>query len=146
MKLKLQRASLAVCLALPFSLLLVGCEKQTVSTDSNSVSARTNATSVEADNSARNVRDRNDATLTSGDQGATPSDREITTKVRRAVVNGTNDFSVSAQNVKIITLNGKVTLRGPVKTDVEKTGIVAIAKNVAGDGNVDDQLEVKNTL
>jgi len=84
----------------------------------------TNATSVAADNSARNVRDRNDTTLTSEDQGATPADREITTKVRRAVVNGTNDFSVSAQNVKIITLNGKVTLRGPRQNRRGKAGIV----------------------
>jgi osmotically-inducible protein OsmY len=44
---------------------------------------------------------------------------------------------------KNITVEGKVTLRGPVNNDAEKTGIEAIAKNVAGDGNVADQLEVK---
>jgi len=42
-----------------------------------------------------------------------------------------------------VTADGKVTLRGPVKTDAEKSGIVTIAKSVAGEGNVDDQLEVK---
>jgi hypothetical protein len=48
-----------------------------------------------------------------------------------------------SQNVKIITANGKVTLRGPVKTEQERQSIETSARKVAGDGNVDDQVEVK---
>lgn len=102
-------------------------------------------TNQDVDNSRRNVRDRDDATLTPGDQGNTPADREITRKIRKALVIDASGYSMTAKNIKIITLNGKVALRGPVKTEAEKSGIVTIAKNVAGDANVDDQLEVKAT-
>ena len=77
-----------------------------------------------------------------GDQGTSPADREITQKIRKALIDSSG-YSATAKNVKIITLNGKVTLRGPVMTEAEKTGIVTIAKGIAGEGNVDDQLEVK---
>ncbi len=104
---------------------------------------RTNALIANADNSRLNVRDRVDATLTPGDQGNTPADREITQQIRKSLVSKTNDYSVIAQNIKVITVDGKVTLRGPVKTDTEKTGILMLAKTVAGERNVEDQLEMK---
>src|SRR6185295_10176636 len=97
----------------------------------------------DVDNTRQNVRDRADAPLTAGDQGHSPADREITQKIRKGLVIDANGYSMAAKNIKIITVNGKVTLRGPVKTEAEKSGIVTIAKNVAGDANVDDQLEVK---
>ena len=98
---------------------------------------------ADADNSAKNVRDRDDATLTAGDQGNTAADRDTTQKIRKALVIDASGYSATAKNIKIITADGKVTLRGPVKTDAEKTGIVTLAKGIAGDGNVEDQLEVK---
>ena len=52
-------------------------------------------------------------------------------------------MSVNARNVKIITIDGRVTLRGPVNTAEEKRRIAAIAVNIARPENVDDQLEVK---
>ena len=107
---------MAVCLALPLAL-SAGCEKKTASKDSTSVSDGTNAAMVQADNSGKNVRDRNDATLTSGDQGTSPADRATTTRIRQNLVSGPNDYSTTAKNIKIITVNGKVTLRGPVKTE-----------------------------
>ena len=45
-------------------------------------------------------------------------------------------------NVKIITNAGIVTLRGPVKTEQEKSAIEAKAKQVAGVTRVDNQLEI----
>lgn len=135
---------MAACLTLPLCLLLVGCkEKVNSSTEASGSAPANRALAVDSDNSGRNVRDRNDATLTSGDQGNTPADRDITQKVRKTLVSGTNDYSMTAKNIKIITADGKVTLRGPVKTDAEKAGIVTIARSVAGEANVDDQLEVK---
>lgn len=109
--------------------------------------ARTNLADravTDADNSAMNVRDRDtDATLTSGDQGESEADRTLTQEIRKLVVSGTNEFSMAAKNIKIITTNGKVTLRGPVDNAAEKMAIAKIAADVAGIGNVDDQLEVK---
>ena len=136
---------LALSVSLPVCVLLAGC-KENANSSANSPSMSrpdTNAAMADADNTRKNVRDRNDATLTPGDQGNSETDRDLTRKIRKAIVSGPNDFSVTAKNVKIITANGKVTLRGPVNTAAEKTGIVAIAKLVAGEGSVDDQLEVK---
>jgi osmotically-inducible protein OsmY len=48
-----------------------------------------------------------------------------------------------AHNVKIVTANGNVTLRGPVNSEAEKVAIARKAKAIAGAGNVDNQLEVK---
>jgi hyperosmotically inducible protein len=145
MKQKIQRAGMAACLALSFCLLFAGCkEKVNSSADAASGSAPdSKAMTADADNSAKNVRDRNDATLTPGDQGNSPADREVTQKIRKGLVIDASGYSATAKNIKIITTNGKVTLRGPVKTDAEKMGIVTIAKKVAGEGNVEDQLEVK---
>jgi len=95
-----------------------------------------------ADNTARNERDRSGATLTPGDQGTSQSDREITQRVRKALMDR-NELSITAKNIKIITVNGKVTLRGPVKNDQEQQTIASLAQQVAGVSAVDNQLEVK---
>lgn len=129
--------------ALPLVLLTAGCKERVETVVATEPDRTTNATGVDADNSGKNVRDREDATLTPGDQGTTPADREITQKIRKSLVIGPTGYSVTAKNIKIITVNGKVTLRGPVNTEAEKSGIVSVAKTVAGEGNVDDQLELK---
>lgn len=50
---------------------------------------------------------------------------------------------MTAKNVKIITADGKVTLHGPVNSAEEKMKIEKLAKTVAGDAKVDNQLEIK---
>ncbi len=97
-----------------------------------------------ADNTARNVRDRGDITITPFDQGSSQDDMATTTKIRKDVI-AEKQLSVNAHNVKIITLNGKVTLRGPVKTTEEKRAITVIAERLVGARNVDNQLEVLAT-
>jgi hyperosmotically inducible protein len=76
------------------------------------------------------------------DQGGSESDRKITQQIRQAVVND-GSLSFTAKNVKIITVDGKVTLRGPVKTEQERAAIEAAAKRIAGAAVVDNQIEVK---
>ena len=124
-------------------LLVVSCQERRTDSANTAVDPTTKEVVRDADNTARNVRDREDATLTPGDQGSSPADRAITQKIRKTLVSGPTDYSVTAKNVKIITVNGKTTLRGPVKSEAEKSGIVSLAKIVAGEGNVEDQLEVK---
>lgn len=97
---------------------------------------------TEADNTARNVRDRDGKALTPPDQGSSTSDVEITRKIRQEIM-AKDGLSVNAQNVKIITNNGHVTLRGPVKTAEEKEFIGLTAMKHTAKGNVDNQLEVK---
>ena len=101
----------------------------------------TNVT-TKADNTARNVRDRNDQTLTPFDQGNSKADVATTAQIRKEIVADEN-MSVNAKNVKIITTEGRVTLRGPVDSAEEKRLIGEIADRIARAGNVDNQLEVK---
>ncbi len=99
---------------------------------------------AEPDNTARNVRDRDERTLTPLDQGNSKADVSTTAQIRKEIIAG-KDMSVNARNVKIITLNGRVTLRGPVNTAEEKRLIGEIADRIARSENVDNQLEVKLT-
>ena len=94
-----------------------------------------------ADNTKTNERDRGNATLTPLDQGQGEADRTITQKVREEVVKD-DSLSLTAKNVKIITVNGVVTLRGPVKKDRERVAIGALAQRVPGIKQVDNQLEI----
>jgi osmotically-inducible protein OsmY len=93
------------------------------------------------DNSARNARDRDGSTLTSGDQSENEVDRALTQKIRKAVV-ADDALSIMAKNVKIITVDGMVTLRGPVQSASERTTIAEIATTAAGTAHVHDQLEI----
>lgn len=95
-----------------------------------------------ADNSGRNVRDRSGETQTSGDQSNSAPDIKTTAAIRRAVIHN-DSLSMMAKNVKIITENGAVTLRGPVKNEAEKTKIGELAKEVAQGAMIHNELEVK---
>jgi osmotically-inducible protein OsmY len=97
-----------------------------------------------ADNSGRNQRDRSMETQTSGDQSESSSDIKITAAIRRAVMHD-DSLSMMAKNVKIITADNVVTLRGPVKNAEEKTKIAELAKTNAGQATVHNELEVKTS-
>jgi hypothetical protein len=105
-------------------------------------SAASTDTSRSPDNTGKNVRDRSDSTLTPGDQGEDQKDMEMTRRIRRAVTSN-DQLSQEAKNVKIITANGKVTLRGPVNSDQERKTIESIVQQQVQGATVDDQLEVK---
>ncbi len=103
--------------------------------------AKTDATkTADPTNTAINTRDRNSAEKTSLDQNENQKDIDITAGIRKRVV--AEKMSVEAHNVKIITQDGKVTLRGPVATDEEKQKIEEIARDVAGPDMVDSMLEI----
>ena len=93
------------------------------------------------DNSKTNQRDRDQSSPTADQQKMNPADRDITKKIRSAIHND-KSLSSYAHNIKVITQDGKVTLKGPVRSDDEKTNIESKATAVAGEGKVTDQLEV----
>jgi hyperosmotically inducible protein len=99
---------------------------------------------TEPDNTARNVRDRDNRTLTPLDQGHSKADVDTTAQIRKEII-ADKDMSVNAKNVKIITIDGRVTLRGPVNTVEEKRLIGDIADRIAGTDKVANQLQVKLT-
>jgi hyperosmotically inducible periplasmic protein len=123
-----------IALTLVLSSALLGLGTITMAQDSAAVAP---------DNSAVNVRDRAPDAMTAGEQSNAKSDVELTRQIRRAVVKD-DSLSMLAHNVKIVTSNGAVTLRGPVKTEQEKIAIANKAQAIAGPNKVDNQLEVKN--
>lgn len=126
--------------ALVASLVFAGCDETNRSI--NAPKMNEGATKVvDRDNSAVNKRDRDANAKTPFDQNENKTDIDITAGIRKNVVD--TKMSVNAQNVKIITQDGVVTLRGPVKTQEEKDRIEEIARSVAGVKTVDSQLEVE---
>jgi hyperosmotically inducible protein len=97
--------------------------------------------SLDADNTGVNKRDRDRNAKTPIDQDENRSDVDRTAAVRKRILE-IKDLSIDGRNVKIITAKGKVTLRGPVASDAERDEIVKIAKELCGEDNVDNQLEV----
>jgi hyperosmotically inducible protein len=80
--------------------------------------------------------------ITAGEQvRGSKADVEITRKVREAIMDK-DGLSTYAQNVKIVTLGGVVVLRGPVRSQDEKTLIGRLAQSIAGSGKVRNDIEV----
>jgi hyperosmotically inducible periplasmic protein len=94
-----------------------------------------------ADNSAQNVRDRDNQSMTPMDQSNKPEDVDLTRRVRQAVESDSN-LSTDAKNVKIITVDGVVWLRGPVRSAEEKAEIARAAHDIAGAGKVRDEIQI----
>jgi hyperosmotically inducible periplasmic protein len=118
----------------------VACEKSDAH-DSKSTTDTSGSAKVAADNTGKNERDQRVAALTPGDQGGSEADRTVTQHVRQGVVDD-GTLSMTAKNVKIITVDGVVTLRGPVNSAAEKSQVASIAQRVAGVTRVDDKLEI----
>jgi hyperosmotically inducible periplasmic protein len=92
---------------------------------------------TQADNTKNNKGDQ----PTADQQKENATDRQITQRIRSAVVKD-KELSTYAHNIKIITQNGEVTLKGPVRTEQEKESIESKAVGVAGNGHVTNQLEI----
>jgi hyperosmotically inducible periplasmic protein len=118
------------------SLLLLGCGTFMLAQDS----AEQNAPA--SDNTKMNQRDRNSNEPTADQQQNNRSDRDITQQIRQAIA-GDKTFSSYAHNIKVITQNGQVTLKGPVRSDDEKRAVEAKAAAIAGDTKVTSELTVK---
>jgi len=100
----------------------------------------TNRQTTPPDNTRTNQRDRDKSHPTAGQQSGNSSDLQITRDIRRAL---TSDKSLStyAKNIKIITQNGNVTLRGPVRSEQDKQAIEAKANEVAP-GHVKSEIQI----
>jgi hyperosmotically inducible periplasmic protein len=93
------------------------------------------------DNTKVNKADRAKGAVTADQQNENAADRDLTKKIRQAVV-GDKSLSTYAHNVKIVSQNGQVTLKGPVRSDAEKTAIEAKATEIAGAGKVTNEITV----
>jgi hyperosmotically inducible periplasmic protein len=96
-------------------------------------------TAPAADNSKMNKE--HSKALTADQQSENKADLKITQNIRRAVMKD-KSLSQYAHNVKIITRDGAVTLKGPVRTEKEKKAIEKVAARIAGKENVTSELQV----
>jgi hyperosmotically inducible protein len=99
------------------------------------------AAQTPTDNTKVNKRDRAKGAATADQQKENPSDREITQKIRRSLMDD-KTLSTYAHNVKVIAQHGQVTLKGPVRTEDEKRSVEAKATEVAGAGRVTNQISI----
>jgi hyperosmotically inducible protein len=95
----------------------------------------------QSDNTKMNKSDANKDATTADQQKMNPNDRAITQKIRAEIMKD-KSLSTYAHNVKIITQDGKVTLKGPVRTQEEKAAVEGKAVTIAGDGNVTSRIEI----
>jgi osmotically-inducible protein OsmY len=130
-------------IALLGGIALSGCDQTTTTVKDPTVKVDTNRVG-DRDNSALNQRDHDSSSKTPLDQNENTVDIGITANIRKSVVD--TKMSTNAQNVKIITQDGVVTLRGPVKTQEEKDRIEEMARSVAGVKSIDSQLEIQSNL
>ncbi len=105
------------------------------------ISAALMLSAQSSDNSKVNKRDQNKMAPTADNQKNNKSDIQITADIRKSIM-AEKSFSTYAHNVKIVTRHGAVTLKGPVRTDEEKTSVEAKAKEVAGADKVTSQITV----
>lgn len=95
------------------------------------------------DNTKMNAQDRDKASPTADQQKDNRSDREITQQIRQSLMND-KSLSTYGHNVKVVTQNGQVTLKGPVRSDDEKKAIESKATEVAGENKVTSELNIKS--
>ncbi len=100
--------------------------------------AQTPGPTPSPDNTKRNAGEK----ITAENQSESAADRETTKNIRREIMKN-DSLSAMAKNVKVITMDKKVTLQGPVNSEQEKATINSLAEKIAGKGNVANQLEVK---
>ncbi len=95
-----------------------------------------------SDNTKTNQQDRNSNSPTADKQGKADSDINLTKQIRHAISDD-KALSTYAHNIKVVTRNGQVTLRGPVRSEDEKRAIEAKSAEIAGGTNVVSELTVK---
>ena len=93
------------------------------------------------DNTKVNKADRAKGAVTADQQNENAADRELAKKIRQSVVDD-KSLSTYAHNVKIVAQDGQVTLKGPVRSEAEKTSIAAKATEIAGAGTVTNEITV----
>jgi len=93
------------------------------------------------DNTGVNTRDRQPGAITADQQGNSAADREATKKIREAIV-GDEALSTYAHNVKVVTRDGTVTLKGPVRSEAERKAVESKAQAVVGAAHVVSDLSI----
>jgi hyperosmotically inducible protein len=94
-----------------------------------------------ADNTKSNQTDASNREVTADTQKENDTDRGLVQRIRKSLM-ADKDLSMYAHNVKVISINGQVTLNGVVRSDDEKSKVAGLAEEVAGKQHVVNDLKV----
>jgi osmotically-inducible protein OsmY len=119
-----------------------GFDKQRARPDRDHADVNPDRNVADADNTARNKQDRDENSVTPLDQGNSESDLKMTRNIRSSIMD--SDLSFNAKNIKIVTKNGHVTLRGVVQSHKEHEAVLRLVRNHADNSIITDQLTVNN--
>ena len=98
---------------------------------------------TQPDNTKVNQRDRDSSEPTAGGQKMNATDRDLTTNIRKSIM-ADKSLSSYAHNIKVISQNGTVTIKGPVRSEDERKSLMAKATAVCGRADhVHDEMSVK---
>jgi hyperosmotically inducible periplasmic protein len=123
----------------PALLISVVAVAQTPSHDSSTNT--TSSAAVAPDNTKSNKTDPSNRAMTADKQANASADVDLTKRIRQSVM-ADSSLSTYGHNVKIVAVNGSVTLNGVVNTADEKTQIGKKAAAIAGEGHVANELKV----
>lgn len=118
------------------------CQKKDEGAQGQGTMSQQKGTPPVDDNTKVNERDQSGALPTPMDQGNNAADLDTTQRIRKALMSD-DSLSSDGKNAKVITSNGVVTLRGPVKNEAERQAVKAMALQAAGPNRVEDHLDVK---
>jgi hyperosmotically inducible periplasmic protein len=127
---------LAVLLA---SIFCIGA--RTALSQSTTVPVSADRSALPADNSKSNQVDPSNTTATADAQMNDSSDVHITQAIRKSLM-ADKSLSTYAHNVKVVTVNGHVTLNGVVRSESERTTVEEKAVAVVGKSSVVNDLKV----
>ena len=129
--------------ALPLALLALGaCDQdQTGTTHTTSGSAPAGSNQSNPSDQPGGVEGPDRMPMT---QGTSPDDLSLQRRIRSAIL-ADETMSADAKNVEVITSQGKVWLRGPVKSEEQRAKVEAVASALAGAGRVQDQIDVEKS-
>jgi hyperosmotically inducible periplasmic protein len=127
---KASRSTVSACMLLAASLVIVPSYSFATVTQSTNQTA--------PDNSGQNKNQQSTADA----QSNANSDLQTTAQIRKAII-ADKSLSTYAHNVKIITVNGAVTLKGPVSSEDEKQKVASDATSVVSSDKLTNELTVK---
>jgi hypothetical protein len=96
---------------------------------------------VAPDNAKSNKVDASNATATADAQTNHAMDLDLTKRIRQSVMSD-KSLSTYAHNIKIVTVNGSVTLNGVVRSEDEKGAVEMKAETIAGKNKVTSDLKI----
>jgi hyperosmotically inducible protein len=136
----MNRLVISTLIALSTSVPIVQHASAQSSANSDKASASP-APATAPDNTKSNKVDHSNSAATADAQTNKSNDIDLTKRIRKSIL-ADKGLSTYAHNVKIVAVDGRVTLNGVVRSEQEKSAIEMKAAAVAGENNVINDIKI----